>query len=186
MQYGVWGLIDLSHCSKRSGEKISPELELTIIEERLMYPSLTPIRIMEKLDLKCSRTNVQKIYNRWELAKFNEAISIRGVISRVQSMNDEPLIKLSAKALFPDLIQKLKNERVDLVALELTQNSKPLKDYKPKFPLALIIGNEKTGVSPKILQLADKKIFIPMQGIKESLNVSVAFGIALYRLSNDF
>ena len=85
-----------------------------------------------------------------------------------------------------DLIQKLKNERVDLVALELTQNSKPLKDYKPKFPLALIIGNEKTGVSPKILQLADKKIFIPMQGIKESLNVSVAFGIALYRLSNDF
>jgi len=106
MQYGVWGLIDLTHCSKRSGEKISPQLELTIIEERLMYPSLTPIRMMDKLDLKCSRTNVQKIYNRWELAKFKQPISIRGIISRAQMVKDEPLIKSSAKVLFPDLIQK--------------------------------------------------------------------------------
>ncbi len=47
MSYGVWGLVDLIHASKRIGEKISPELELQIIEERLKNPALSPTRIME-------------------------------------------------------------------------------------------------------------------------------------------
>jgi tRNA G18 (ribose-2'-O)-methylase SpoU len=49
---------------------------------------------------------------------------------------------------------------------------------KPKVPLALIIGNEVTGVKKSLLARSDKCIEIPMRGSKESLNVSVAFGIA--------
>ena len=50
--------------------------------------------------------------------------------------------------------------------------------------MALVVGNEVKGLSPKILKYCDKKISIPMYGKKESLNVSVAAGIALYSIRN--
>lgn len=49
-------------------------------------------------------------------------------------------------------------------------------------PILLIVGNEVAGVDPGILALCDKILFIPMLGVKESLNVASAFAIAAYRL----
>lgn len=81
------------------------------------------------------------------------------------------------------IVEKLKKSGFEIVSLEQTPKSIDCKDYKPKFPVALIIGNEKRGVKKSILQKSDKVIEIPMKGTKESLNVSVAFGIAAYRIS---
>ena len=47
------------------------------------------------------------------------------------------------------------------------------------FQLALILGNEVSGVDPKILDLCDDVLAIPMQGIKNSFNVATSFGIAV-------
>jgi len=82
------------------------------------------------------------------------------------------------------IIDKLKKEKVNIVVLEQTKNSIPYTQFKPKFPLALVIGNEIKGVSKSIIKRADKIIHLPMQGKKESLNVSVAFGIAGYYVQN--
>ncbi|WP_420642627.1 TrmH family RNA methyltransferase [Candidatus Leptofilum sp.] len=49
-------------------------------------------------------------------------------------------------------------------------------------PILLVIGNEKVGVDPAIQQLADCTFALPMSGIKNSLNVAVAFGIAIYQI----
>ncbi len=78
------------------------------------------------------------------------------------------------------LIDKLKKQRVEIVALEQDKKAVAYTKLKPKFPLALILGNEVKGISKKILQKCDKIIFLPMSGQKESLNVSVAFGVAGY------
>lgn len=48
--------------------------------------------------------------------------------------------------------------------------------------LLLVVGNELTGVDPDILNLCDRVVFLPMEGFKGSLNVAVAFGIAVYTL----
>ncbi len=80
------------------------------------------------------------------------------------------------------LLKKLKKDRINVVGLEQTKESVDLFKLKPKFPLALVVGNEVNGLSPQILKYCDKKIAIPMYGKKESLNVSVAAGIALYQL----
>ncbi|NQT59535.1 MAG: hypothetical protein HQ557_11195 [Bacteroidetes bacterium] len=77
LHYGVWGLVDLVQITKR-GEKISPELELQIIEERLMAPDLRPEGMIEKLDLKCGVANVRKIYSRWKLSELKEPVLLRG------------------------------------------------------------------------------------------------------------
>ncbi len=77
---------------------------------------------------------------------------------------------------------KNQNAKIKIVGLEQTKQSQDIFKFKPKFPLALIVGNEVKGISPRILKYCDKKISIPMYGKKESLNVSVAAGIALYWL----
>lgn len=91
------------------------------------------------------------------------------------------------------LIKKLKSNGVKIIALEnnIKQGTRShtkfgvgvnyLK-FKPKFPLALVLGNEVEGLPKSILNLADKIIYLPMFGAKESLNVSVAFGIAAYEI----
>jgi len=78
------------------------------------------------------------------------------------------------------LIEKLKKEEYQIVSLEQTARSIDYTKFKPKFPLALIIGNESNGVKKSLLNRSDKIIDIPMRGQKESLNVSVAFGIVAY------
>ena len=70
----------------------------------------------------------------------------------------------------------------NIIALEQTKNSQNIFDFKPKFPLALVVGNEKTGVSKSLLKYCDASVEIPMRGKKNSLNVSVAAGIAVYEI----
>lgn len=81
------------------------------------------------------------------------------------------------------LLKKLKRKGVRLFALEQTPKSIDFRKAKYKFPLALILGHEREGIEKKILGLADQIIEIPMYGkIKESLNVAVACGIAVYEI----
>jgi 23S rRNA (guanosine2251-2'-O)-methyltransferase len=74
------------------------------------------------------------------------------------------------------------DEGYKLVALELSSGSKNIEDAKAAEPWALIVGNEVSGISQDILSMSHTIVHIPMKGAKESLNVSVAFGIAAYTL----
>lgn len=80
------------------------------------------------------------------------------------------------------LIEKLKRDNIFIVALEQDKKGIVYTKFNPKFPLALIIGNEVKGISKKTLSKVDKIIYLPMRGKKESLNVSVAFGVAGYKI----
>ncbi len=82
------------------------------------------------------------------------------------------------------LLIKLKKMGYNIIALEQTPKSVDLFSFKPKFPLALVVGNEKDGVSKALLKYCDGAIEIPMRGQKNSLNVSVAAGVAIYELKN--
>ena len=80
------------------------------------------------------------------------------------------------------LIKALKQQGVRVVALENHVKAKKLAQVKIRQPLALILGEETKGVPKPILRLCDEVWEIPMYGQKESLNVSVAFGIAAYQI----
>ncbi len=83
------------------------------------------------------------------------------------------------------IIEDLKKKGFTVVGLEQTKKSIDYEKFKPKFPVALVIGNEVTGISKNILKRCDKIIHLPMSGEKESLNVAVALGIAVYKI-NEF
>ncbi|MBI2609740.1 RNA methyltransferase [Candidatus Giovannonibacteria bacterium] len=80
------------------------------------------------------------------------------------------------------LTKKLKKDGVEIIALEQSRNAMNFKKFRPNYPLALILGNEVRGIAPAVLKKCDKIIQIPMRGKKESLNVSVAAGVALFSL----
>ena len=82
------------------------------------------------------------------------------------------------------LVEKLKCQGIFIVALEQDKKSILYTKLKYKFPMALVLGNEVNGVSKKVLLQSDTAIYLPMKGEKESLNVSVAFGVAGYRIRN--
>lgn len=105
-----------------------------------------------------------------ELLTINRAISTRAekwVETRVHAAVGECLLPLKTKG-FKVAVTHLGKDALPYTELDYTQ------------PLALVFGNESEGVSPDALALADFKIKIPMLGMVQSLNLSVAVGIILY------
>jgi len=80
------------------------------------------------------------------------------------------------------LIATLKIDGFSVLALEQSKKSVDYKKVELGEKVLLVVGNEVKGMSPELLKLADVVAEIPMKGEKESLNVSVAFGIALFQL----
>lgn len=84
------------------------------------------------------------------------------------------------------LVRGLKKEGWQVWALEDHERAVHLSasvDPDSSSPTILILGNEKTGVDPDLLDMADKILYIPMRGGKTSFNVAIAFGIAAYQLA---
>jgi len=80
------------------------------------------------------------------------------------------------------VIQELKRTGTRIVVLEHTSDSQSYMEFKPTFPVCLVLGNEVFGVQEQLVEAADAAIEIPMYGSKQSLNVSIAYGIVIYQL----
>ncbi len=79
--------------------------------------------------------------------------------------------------------RELKRRGLELWALEGGPRAEPLGPAlatRRDTPIALVFGHEVSGVDPRIVDVCDRVIRLPMAGIKGSLNVSVAFGVAVY------
>lgn len=83
-----------------------------------------------------------------------------------------------------DLAQKLKQDGYQIWAVEQAEGRTWLQDFKPKKnqKIALVFGNEVTGVSNEIMAIAEGAIEIPQFGTKHSLNVSVSMGIVVWEI----
>lgn len=80
------------------------------------------------------------------------------------------------------IIEQLKNDGWQIVALEIAPGAVDVSAFNPTDKVCLIAGHELTGVPEELLKLSDAVVMIPMLGKKESLNVAVATGIALHHL----
>lgn len=78
------------------------------------------------------------------------------------------------------LISKLKTENFQIAATSFSQQAVPVHLLDFTKPTAIILGNEHRGVSPELMPYIDNELHIPMQGMVQSLNVSVAAAIILY------
>lgn len=82
-----------------------------------------------------------------------------------------------------DLIKELKKENFEIISLEQNKKSVDYKNVKiNKENIAVIVGSETDGIQKEILDLSDQITEIPMLGLKESLNVTIAYAILAYKL----
>lgn len=83
----------------------------------------------------------------------------------------------------PEAIAAQRADGYHVVALELTTTAQPMSTIDPTlYPICIVVGNELTGIHADTLAQCDASVMIPMFGVKHSLNVAVATGIALYEL----
>ncbi len=78
------------------------------------------------------------------------------------------------------ILKRLKKDGWTIAALELAPGAVAMPEYEVPDRICIVVGHELSGVPEEILSLCDNVIQIPMHGNKESLNVAVAAGIALY------
>ncbi|MFA6428729.1 MAG: TrmH family RNA methyltransferase [Candidatus Buchananbacteria bacterium] len=138
--------------------------------------------------------NLRSLYNVGSIFRTSDAIGVKKIylvgitgqppqagIAKV-ALGAENIIPWEYVKNYATLLKKIKTKKITLVALEQTKKSLPYFKFKPNFPLALVVGNEVLGVNKKLLAKCSTVVYLPQQGLKESLNVSVAFGVMAYYL----
>lgn len=117
-------------------------------------------------------------YTPYPLDRFGRP---RTDIAKVALGAEKTLSWEHAKTISP-LLKKLKKEGFQIISIEQSEHSIDYKKIKATSKVAFILGNEVEGVSKTAITYSDFVAEIPMKGKKESLNVSVAGGIALFRM----
>ena len=84
-----------------------------------------------------------------------------------------------------DALDELRSKNIPIYSVELTDDAENFQKIKYPEELALVFGHEKNGVDDEILKESDKKIFVPMRGKKESLNVANCASIVLYEITRE-
>ena len=78
-----------------------------------------------------------------------------------------------------DMLADLRSQNMQVLATSFTEKARPLREWDFTRPTAVIMGNEHSGVEPELLAAADGELYIPMYGMIQSFNVSVASAIIL-------
>lgn len=103
------------------------------------------------------------------------------------ALGAERVVPHSSFATTTEVIGYLRGKGFTIAAAEITDTSRHAESLETSdFPLAIILGNELTGVPDDILEMCDYALEIPMYGTKHSLNVSVAAGVLLSSITSRY
>jgi tRNA G18 (ribose-2'-O)-methylase SpoU len=144
--------------------------------------------------------NIRSAYNVGAIFRTADAVGVQqiylcGITPEPESNAAIHKTALGAEAVLPWqyhpngwlLAKDLKAKGYRLLALECTPKAESIENFRldphDTSKIVLILGNERSGVDPGIIELCDAVLCLPMAGEKKSLNVAVAFGAAAYWLS---
>lgn len=99
---------------------------------------------------------------------------------RSSSRGAEKWVPFEYRESSKEVVCELKKLGIEIVAVEVTDDSIDYRDFKPKGPVCLVLGREYDGVSQGVLNQADECIHLPLLGMANSINVSAAASVALY------
>jgi tRNA G18 (ribose-2'-O)-methylase SpoU len=145
--------------------------------------------------------NIRSLYNVGAIFRTADAFGVKKLfltgytgcppdpkISKV-ALGAEQVILWEKKRSVDSVIKALKKDYSNLMVVGLENNVKTkvpmmvIQDFRVKAPVLLILGEEVSGIPKSVLNKCDVLLEIPMFGVKESLNVSVAFGVVAFYLT---
>jgi tRNA G18 (ribose-2'-O)-methylase SpoU len=161
-------------------------------------PSLAEIKKTKRLPFYCLVENVRSLYNVGSIFRTSDAVLLNtlyltgytgypprkeidktalGAVDAVQWQHfEDPL----------NAVNDLKKQNIPLIALEHTSDSFNYMDFSFPESFCLVLGNEVDGISESLLAHAESAVEIPMLGLKQSLNVSVAYGVIMYHVLHQY
>ena len=95
-------------------------------------------------------------------------------------------VNVEVRRTLPPVLKELKNEGFRLIGLEQTTGSQNLHEFQFPRRMALVVGNERTGLTEELLALVDETVEIPVWGLPYSYNVATATTMALYEYCRQF
>lgn len=163
--------------------------------DEIPRPDPAEIELLPKHPISVILDNVRSIHNvgsifRTSDAAFVEHLYLTGITGTPDhrgvhktALGAQDTVRWSYEAAPASVVSRLQAEGYTIGVLEIT--SDPISASQldaTHFPLCLVVGNEVHGVSESLIEVADVAIEIPQFGAKQSLNVSVAYGIAVFDL----
>lgn len=155
---------------------------------------------LEKSDIRVLLHNIRSSHNVGSMFRTSDAVGVSrmylsGFTPTPLDRFKRPIKEIAKTALgaelsipweysqsFEEIISTLKGQGFTIVALEQDPLSVDYKNFHAPQKTLIVVGSEVEGISSELRNNCDKFIEIPMRGSKESLNVAVAFGVALFRL----
>ena len=147
---------------------------------------------LPRLPLAVLVDNVRSLWNVGSIFRTADACGVREIVlSGITGCPPRPQIAktaLGAESVIPwsyradprEALEDLVSRGHAPVALETSEAAVSVSQIDWPEPTCLVIGNEVAGVSADVLELCSRHVCIPMRGVKDSLNVAVAFGIAAH------
>lgn len=165
--------------------------------DELGRKSVNEFRESEKMPVVVVLDNIRSMHNVGSVFRTGDAFLIRGIYLcgytpqpphrdiHKTALGATETVAWRHFATTTDAIRLLKEEGYTVYAVEQTEGSVRLNALSPALggPMAVVFGNEVTGVDPAALALCDGGLEIPQWGMKHSLNVSIAAGIVLWELA---
>lgn len=164
-----------------------------LLHQELVRPSIEDLKMEARHPITLVADNVRSLYNVGSIFRTCDAARVEklwlcGFTPHPPRKEIEKTALGSTNSVpwqyawdITEVLEHLKAQGVAIAAVEQTNRSVSCFDVKAEqFPLAVIVGNEITGIAQKALPYCDFALEIPMFGIKHSLNVAVATGIILY------
>ena len=157
-------------------------------------PKLDELAEQERFPFYCLVEDVRSLYNVGSIFRTSDAVKLNKIyLTGFTGFPPRREIEKTALGSTESVpwehfeqtnvaIQELKNSNIKLVALEHTSESIPYNEFEYDFPICLMLGNEVDGLSEETIAQTDYSVEIPMFGLKQSLNVSVAFGVVMFHI----
>lgn len=126
----------------------------------------------------CDAFGVQEVIS-------NEWIPLTSGRFKKTARNTQESIAFRQEQDLSRIIAQLRTSEYEIIGLEITTYSIPIQHFKAGLPqkIALVVGNERDGISKEVLALLPTVLHIPMFGTNSSMNVIQATAIALYELT---
>lgn len=171
-------------------------MKLKAAELRTSTPTEEQIKEIKRNEIYIILDSILDTYNVGAIFRLADAVGAKKVFlcgstetppnSRIKkaSINTWEWVNWEYKKTTAEAIKTLRKEvpNIQVVAVEQDERSIEFDKFDYKLPIALIAGNETSGISKDVLKMCDGIVELPMFGINTSLNVMVSLGIVLYKV----
>ncbi len=169
-------------------------IRLNAKQLRKSSPGHEETSVLSKNPIYLVLDNVIDTYNIGSLFRLADAVGVTKIFlcgdmeyppsSRIHkaAVGTENWTPWEKKASALEVVQALQKQNVEVIAVEQHTNSTNYKNISPNFPVAIVVGNETSGVSPEVLKVANKIVELPMMGINKSFNVWGSAAVVCYKI----